>query len=94
MNIPNENISWHIPVENIWKHFQKNKMRLKDEMDIICEYAFDDAISKWYLYVTTDFGDNDTLLLSLETMDEIVDSSTIADPTNIPATVARLLEEI
>lgn len=63
-------------------------------MDIICEYAFDDAISKWYLYVTTDFDDNDTLLLSLETMDEIVDSSTIADPTNIPATVARLLEEI
>lgn len=91
MKLDDPNIRWIIPVNDVWKHFTKNREELKDRMDVICRSDSDSAENIWWLFVTVDLMDPFTMLLSLENNDTIIDSASLSGSERVPEEIERLI---
>lgn len=85
------NIAIRIPPEEVFDHFIKNKERLIETMDVVACTDTDDFNRKSFLFVT---NENDSLFLSLEAPEVIVNSETCTTKEQTICAVNNMLKEL
>lgn len=88
------NISWSIPLDKLWNMINDDPQQFIDTTMVVAESAFDDADSKWWLYAYKPSEDDDSVVLSLETEESVIESASCASEETLVDTVKRLLSQV
>ncbi len=84
-----QDVHWVEPIHSVWKSLYKDVERFSELPFVICEYSCDDSDKKWWLSAIIE---GDTVGLSLETQESIIESASVASQESLIATVQSMLD--